>query len=399
MKKFFAILFALTLATSGAWAQFSVEDKNKSLQEKVKIGSVDMKSIATSTSYQSDARDRLERKRIRKQRNYLELSTWLNTDMSMYNEAWLTRRGGDNAFNIKARLYMKHQYVKDRFDVTTQFDGNYGYNRITVEETDEEGNITKKGNWFKNVDNFWLQSQPARTINNKWSYSGLLKLRSQFTKSYNNRLKQIDDNVVTSFLAPGYLDISLGFVYKSPKPKFPIQLTLNPLSSSGTVAWNDLVEELYRKRNATNWFGIDMGKHATFSGGSSINIAFSRNFGKNNWLNYWTNCYVYYGWITNVMNHDKIHDYYAYLREKQAWDAAAPAEGQPDMRGPEPQPKPYHVELHPKVEWKNTVTIKTVKYLTTTLTVNMYYDKAASDKVEIQSQLMLGFSYSINNRK
>lgn len=399
MKKFFAILFALTFATSGAWAQFSVEDKNKSLQEKVKIGSVDMKSITTSTSYQSDARDRLERKRIRKQRNYLELSTWLNTDMSMYNEAWLTRRGGDNAFNIKARLYMKHQYVKDRFDVTTQFDGNYGYNRITVEETDEEGNITKKGNWFKNVDNFWLQSQPARTINNKWSYSGLLKLRSQFTKSYNNRLKQIDDNVVTSFLAPGYLDISLGFVYKSPKPKFPIQLTLNPLSSSGTVAWNDLVEELYRKRNATNWFGIDMGKHAIFSGGSSINIAFSRNFGKNNWLNYWTNCYVYYGWITNVMNHNKIHDYYAYLREKQAWDAAAPAEGQADLRGPAPTAKPYHVELHPKVEWKNTVTIKTVKYLTTTLTVNMYYDKAASDKVEIQSQLMLGFSYSINNRK
>ena len=375
MKKFFAILFALTFATSGAWAQFSVEDKNKSLQEKVKIGSVDMKSITTSTSYQSDARDRLERKRIRKQRNYLELSTWLNTDMSMYNEAWLTRRGGDNAFNIKARLYMKHQYVKDRFDVTTQFDGNYGYNRITVEETDEEGNITKKGNWFKNVDNFWLQSQPARTINNKWSYSGLLKLRSQFTKSYNNRLKQIDDNVVTSFLAPGYLDISLGFVYKSPKPKFPIQLTLNPLSSSGTVAWNDLVEELYRKRNATNWFGIDMGKHAIFSGGSSINIAFSRNFGKNNWLNYWTNCYVYYGWITNVMNHNKIHDYYAYLREKQAWDAAAPAEGQADLRGPAPTAKPYHVELHPKVEWKNTVTIKTVKYLTTTLTVNMYYDK------------------------
>ena len=399
MNKFFAILFVFMFATSSAWAQFSVEEKNKSLHEKVKIGTADMKSIATSTAYQSDARDRLERKRIRKQRNYLELSTWLNTDMSMYNEAWLTRRGGDNAFNIKARLYMKHQYVKDRFDVTTQFDGNYGYNRITVEETDEEGNITKKGNWFKNVDNFWLQSQPARTINNKWSYSGLLKLRSQFTKSYNNRLKQIDDNVVTSFLAPGYLDISLGFVYKSPKPKFPIQLTLNPLSSSGTVAWNDLVEELYRKRNATNWFGIDMGKHATFSGGSSINIAFSRNFGKNNWLNYWTNCYVYYGWITNVMNHNKIHDYYAYLREKQAWDAAAPAEGQADLRGPAPTAKPYHVELHPKVEWKNTVTIKTVKYLTTTLTVNMYYDKAASDKVEIQSQLMLGFSYSINNRK
>lgn len=428
MKKFFTILCFAVFAVSSAWAQFSVEEKNKSLQEKVKIGNANMKSIATSTSYQSDARDRLERQRLRKQRNYLELTTSINADMTMYNEAWLDRRGGDNTFTVSGRIFMKHQYNKDKFNVTTQFEGNYGYNRITIEETDEEGNKTKKGNWFKNVDNFWLQSQPARTMNNKWSYSGLFKLRSQFTKSYNNRLKQIDDNVVTSFLAPGYLDVSLGFVYKSGKPKFPIQLTLNPLSSSGTVAYNDLVEELYRKRKATNWFGIDMGKHATFSGGSSINIAFSRHFGKNNWLQYWTNCYVYYGWITNVMNHNKIHDYYAYLREKRHFDSwvktdnaykdwekrydewlNTPVENRGDEpiapvkpegdKPATPVAKPYHVELHPTVEWKNTFTIKTAKYLTTTIMVNMFYNKAASDKVEIQSQLKLGFSYSINNRK
>ena len=399
MKKFFAILFALTFATSGAWAQFSVEDKNKSLQEKVKIGSVDMKSIATSTSYQSDARDRLERKRIRKQRNYLELVTQLNADMWMYNEAWLNRRGGDNSVNISGRVFAKHIYQQDKFSVTTQFEGNYGYNYIRLEKTNDEGKVTKEGNWFKNIDNLWLQSQPVRSIKNNWSYSGLVKIRSQFSKTYSSRVDQSDATVSTSFMAPGYVDLSLGFQFKSPKPKFPIQITLNPLSSSGTVVWNDEIEAIYRKRNATNWFGIEMGKHATFSGGSNLNIAFSRNFGKNNWLNYWTNCAVYYGWITNVVNHNKIHDYYAYLREKRAWDAAAPAEGQADTRGPAPQAKPYCVELHPTVEWKNTVTIRTAKYLTTTLQVNMYYNKAASDKVEIQSQLKLGFSYSINNRK
>lgn len=390
MKRFFIVFIVSLFIATAAKAQFTVEEKTKSVQEQIQFRS-HMKNIKTGTDYQSEARDRLERKNLRKQRNYFELTTQLNGEMWVYNDAWLDRRGGDNSLTVSARVFLKHIYSKDKFSVTTQFDGNYGYNRIAVEETDEEGNKTKKGNWFKNIDNFWVQSQLARTINPKWSYSGMVKLRSQFTKSYNNRLKQIDDNVVTSFLAPGYIDLSLGFVYKSPKPKFPIQLTLNPLSSSGTVAWNDLVEDLYRKRNANNWFGIDMGKHATFSGGSSINIAFSRNFGKKNWLNYWTNCYVYYGWITNVMKHDKIHDYYAYLRDKRQWEAAGSV-------GPAPVAVPYNVELHPTVEWKNTFTIRTAKYLTTIMQINMFYNKAASDKVEIQSYLKLGFSYTLKNK-
>ena len=394
MRKFLVVLFVVMFSSSGAWAQFSVEDKNKSLQEKVKIGNASMKNIATTTSYQSDARDRLERKRIRKERNFLELTTSLNAEMWVYNDAWLDRRGGDNSINVSGRLFMRHTYSKDKFSVTTQFEGNYGYNHTRIEQTDAEGNKSKKGNWFKNIDNCWLQSQPSRSMKDNWSYSGLVKIRSQFSKSYSSRLDQIDANVLTSFMAPGYIDLSLGFKYVSPNKKFPIQITLDPLASSGTVAWNHLVEENYRKKNASNWFGIEMSKHATFSGGSKINLAFTRKWGKNNWFEYWTNCAVYYGWITNVVNHSKIHDYYAYLNEKRAWDAA-----DPELRGPAPAAKPYHVELHPTVEWRNTITIRTAKYLTTTMQVNMFYNKAASDKVEIQSQLKLGITYTINNRK
>ena len=392
MRKFYVILSVLLFTSTLSWAQFTVEDKNKSLHDNIKFNKMDITKLKTTSDYQSDARDRLERKKIRKQRNYLELTTTLNAEMWVYNDAWLDRRGGDNSINVSGRVFMKHVYTKDKFNVTTQFEGNYGYNHIRIEETDAEGNVSKKGNWFKNNDNFWLQSQPSRSIKNNWSYSGLVKIRSQFSKSYSSRQHQINDNVLTSFMAPGYIDISLGLKYVSPNGKFPIQVTLDPLASSGTVAWNHLVEENYRKKNSASWFGIDMSKHATFSGGSKVNLAFSRNWGKNNWFNYWTNCAVYYGWITNVMNHDKIHDYYAYLNAKREWEAAGSV-------GTAPQSKPYHVELHPTVEWKNTITIRTAKYLTTTFLVNLFYNKAASDKVEIQSQLKLGFSYTINNRK
>ena len=387
------MLLVAVFSTLGAWAQFSVEDNNKSLQEKVVIGNADMKSIATSTFYQSDARDRLERIRIRKEHNYLELTTQLNAEMWMYNNAWLERRGGDNTIAISGRVFMKHIYTKDKFGITTQLEGNYGYNHIRIELEDDAGNPYKKGNWFKNIDNWWFQTQPSRSIKNNWSYSGLLKLRSQFSKSYSSRKDQTKDNVLTSFMAPGYMDISVGVKYVSPNKKFPIQVTLDPLASSGKIAFNDLVEANYRAKNSQNWFGIEMGKHATFSGGSKVNLAFSRKWGKNDWFEYWTNCSVYYGWITNVASHKKIREWYDYQAEKRAWDAAAP-----DLRGPEPEKKPYHVELHPTVEWKNTFTIRTAKYLTTTMQINLFYDKAVSNKAEIQSYLKLGLAYTIKNK-
>lgn len=376
-------------STSSVWAQFSVEDKNMSLQEKVVIGNTSMKNIETSTSYQSEARDRLERKRIRKEHNYLELTTQLNAEMWMYNNAWLERRGGDNTIAISGRVFVKHTYTKDKFGVTTQLEGNYGYNHMRIEE--EDG--SKKGSWFKNIDNWWLQSQPSRAIKNNWSYSGLVKIRSQFSKSYSSRKDQTSENVLTSFMAPGYIDISVGVKYVSPNKKFPIQVTLDPLASSGTVAWDDLVEANYRAKNAQNWFGIEMGKHATFSGGSKINLAFTRKWGKNDWFEYWTNCAVYYGWITNVANHNKIREYYDYLDQQRAWEATAP-----ELRGDAPVAKPYHVELHPTVEWKNTITIRTAKYLTTTMQINLFYNKAVSNKVEIQSYLKLGLAYTIKNK-
>jgi hypothetical protein len=379
------MLLVAVFSTSGAWAQFSVEDNNKSLQEKVIIGNADMKSIATSTFYQSDARDRLERKNIRKEHNYLELTTQLNAEMWMYNNAWLERRGGDNTIAISGRVFVKHIYTKDKFGITTQLEGNYGYNHIRIELEDDAGNTYKKGNWFKNIDNWWFQTQPSRSIKNNWSYSGLLKLRSQFSKSYSSRKDQTKDNVLTSFMAPGYIDISVGVKYVSPNKKFPIQVTLDPLASSGKIAFNDLVEANYRAKNSQNWFGIEMGKHATFSGGSKVNLAFSRKWGKNDWFEYWTNCSVYYGWITNVASHKKIREWYDY-------QAAVRAGNQPDNK------PPYHVELHPTVEWKNTFTIRTAKYLTTTMQINLFYDKAVSNKAEIQSYLKLGLAYTIKNK-
>ena len=388
MKRFFSIFIALiALSITPSWAQFTVEDQTKTKEEDVKFKK-DFKNIdVQAADFYSDAKAKLERQRIRKERNTLEITVSLQGTMASYNNAWLDTRGGDNSIAVTGDFFLKHTYAKNKFRLFTQAQAKYGYNRIRVEN--EEG--TKEGIWFKNLDQFWIQTEPSRTINNAWSYAGRVKITSQFSKTYGSRTAQTDDNVKTSFMAPGYINLSLGFKYTSQNKKFPIRISLNPLASDGTVAYNDLVEKIYRDKKATNWFGIDMGKHATFSGGSDINIGFDRTWGKNGWFRYWTDCTVYYGWITNVINGTKIRNYYDYLNAQRQWEEGGQV-------GEAPTKVARVVELHPTVDWKNRFTIKASKFVTTTIEVNLYYNKAQSDEVLIQSNLKVGLTYTFKNK-
>ena len=388
MKRFLSIFIAaVILSATPAWAQFTVEDKTKTKQEDVKFEK-DFKNIdVQAADFYSDAKAKLERQRIRKERNTLEITISLQGSMASYNNAWLDTRGGDNSIAITGDFFLKHTYAKDKFRLFTQAQAKYGYNRIRVEDADGG----KDGVWFKNLDQFWIQTEPSRTINKSWSYNGRVKITSQFSKTYASRTAQTEENVKTSFMAPGYVNVSLGFKFASQNKKFPIKISLNPLASDGTVAYNDLVEKIYRDKKATNWFGIDMGKHATFSGGSDVNLQFDRSWGKNGWIRYWTDCTVYYGWITNVINGTKIRDYYDYLTAHRIWEENGKI-------GTEPAAVGRVVELHPTVDWKNRITLKASKFITTTIEINLYYNKAQSNAVLLQSNLKVGLSYTFKNK-
>ena len=385
MRKVILLMLAMMFCTSAAWAQFSLDEKHKSLQEQIKFSGSNMKNIKTSTDYDSEARDRLERKRLRKQRNTLSIGYNLQGSMWAANQAW----GGDNTFSVLAWINLNHRYAKDLFSVTNSGEVRMGYNSIRVDVQEEE-EIVRKGVWFKNVDQFWFQTQPARKINDRWAYSATGRISSQLTRSYQSRTAQEDVNLTSSFLAPASVSISLGFTYNTGKPKFPVTISLNALSTSGTLVYSDDLRELYESRGATNYFGVDIDKHATFSGGSQININFNRTWGKTGWFNYRTEIISYYGWITNVMNHAKIRRYYDYMADKRRFE-----EGKIDVA---PIAQPRHIELHPTVGWKNWINIKIAKYVTSSFYYELQYDKARSDKVRMQSTLTFGFSYTFKNK-
>jgi hypothetical protein len=308
--------------------------------------------------------------------------------MASYNSAW----GGDNSTAVQATATFKHVYSKDKFSITTQGDGRMGYNMVRVEVPVEGADEpTLKGIWYKNIDQFWLQTTPGRRMNDHWSYTASARIDSRFSNVYKSRTAQEKTDVTKGFLAPADVSFSLGFTYGSGSKKWPITLSLNALSTSGTVVYNDDLKKLYEDKKATTYFGVDIDKHAQFSGGSQVNINFNRNWGKNNWFNYRTEIIAYYGWITNVMNHSKIRDYYNYRAAVREWEAGGKV-------GNAPAGVPRHVELHPTVGWKNWINIRFAKYFSSSFYYEMQYNKAQNDKVRMNSTLTFGFAYTFKNK-
>ncbi|MBQ3149447.1 MAG: DUF3078 domain-containing protein [Alistipes sp.] len=392
MRKFLGLfLVAMTLSIYDACAQFTVESENKEAKQKVEFKPIQIKNnMNVETDYYSEAREKAERKRIRQERNAFSLSMSLQGTMASYNDAW----GGDNSTAVQATIGFNHTYAKDKFNINTQGEARMGYNRVRVDVKDEEsGEVTRKGIWFKNVDQFWLQTRPGRKINDHWSYTATGRIESQLAKVYKSRTAQEDTDVTKAFLAPADVSLSLGFTYKSNSKKWPITLTLDALSTNGTLVYNDDLKKIYEDKNATSYFGVDIDKHATFSGGSQIQFDLnSRKWGKKGWLSYRTQVIAYYGWITNVMNNSKINDYERYLDELEAWEAAG------SNKDTKPASVPRHVRLHPTVGWKNWINLKLSNYISTSFYHELQYNKAQNTAVRMYSTLTIGLSYTFNSK-
>ena len=239
MKRLFAIFAILAaLSVSDAYAQFTVEDQTKTTSTGNVTLQNPLQDMDISTEFSSAARAKMERLRLRKERNYVELSLSLQGSMTSYNDAWLaSSKGGSNTMSILGTFGLKHTYTFQRFSNNTQVNARYGYNRQNYKTEAEDS----KGIWFKNIDEFWAQVQPKLALNDRWSYTALAKFRSQFSNSYKSATEQEDEHLKSGFMAPGYLDFSLGMDFASKNAKFPIKISFFPLSGNAVIAKNSQV--------------------------------------------------------------------------------------------------------------------------------------------------------------
>ena len=378
MKHFFPIflLAASLVASVPASAQISIDEVNAE-QQSVTFQDK-LKSTPVDVDYFNLARYKAERAAIRKERNYLEFGGGLQGSLTSYNDPWISVSGGDNSIALVATFNLKHIFTKDLFTIETKVNAKLGYNRIKVTVDDSE-----KGIWFKNQDEFEISTAPSFKMTKNWSYGVIAKFRSQFVNGYKSRTEQEEKDLKSKFMTPAYLDISLGITYKSPKEKFPITVNMSPLALNATFAESDLI----RKDNGFAYGIEDPDKTSKYEGGSSVQIDFDRTFGKTGYLRYRTMLYGFYGWISDIGQKNKISDYSKYLAAFEEWNA-----GDKDIKN-----KP-RLPIHPIVRWTNTIDIKATKFITTTLSFELYYNRAQNVDVQTKTLLSVGLTYTFKNK-
>ena len=257
---------------------------------------------------------------------------------------------------------------------------------------DEAGNqlMDREGIWFKNQDEFSIQISPSWKMSKNWSYGATLKFRSQIAKGYVSRTEQERKDLKSSFMTPGYLDLSVGLKYACPSKKFPIKVDLSPLALSAVYANNSWIrreqydEDGNRIKKAFNYGIEDPDKSAKYEGGSSIQLDFDRTFGKNEYLRYRTTLFSFWGWITNLGLDNKVKRWDAYKEALEAWDGNI-------------KTKP-RLPIHPTVRWENTIDIKATKFLTTSISFQLYYNRAQNTSIQTKTLLSVGLSYTFKNK-
>ncbi|MDE5707986.1 MAG: DUF3078 domain-containing protein [Alistipes sp.] len=387
--KLHSLLFLLPAlaATLPAAAQFSIDEVD-ARQGDVRFRDP-IKSTPVDVDYFNRARYRAERAAIRKERNTLELGGGLRGALTSYNDSWVAVSGGDNSIAIASNLFLNHTYTKHLFTLETKFVANFGYNRMKVETENEDGTTSSDGVWFKNQDEFDISVAPSFKMSKNWSYGAIVKFRSQFANGYVSRTQQRETERKSTFMAPGYFDASLGITYKCPKPKFPIVVNISPIALSAVFVESGLIREnVWDKKPGWQTYGLSgPDKTSKYEGGSSIQIDFDRTFGKSEFLRYRTMFYSFYGWITDIGQNNKIRKYGDYVHAMDVWTAG-------DQNVSE---KPQ-LAIHPTVRWTNTIDIKATKYLSTTLSFELYYNRAQNVDVQTKTLLSVGLSYTFKNK-
>lgn len=194
-----------------------------------------------------------ERRRLRYERNTIVFSSSLEGSIQGF-ENWTSSGGGENNFTAVARVDFSHTYKKDKYNFFYKFKANYGMNYI-------------EKIFFKNTDDFELGGNMGWAINEKWSYSANVGLKSQFGPKHKSRT---DETLVSAFMAPGEFNVGVGFSYA--KPGGPLRINISPVNGKMVTILN---AELRDKGS----FG-ETGKRTNNSIGIRVEAFFNKPFGK-----------------------------------------------------------------------------------------------------------------------
>lgn len=178
----------------------------------------------------------------------------LNVNLGQGSQRNWAAGGDDFSFSLASYLGLHAFYKKDKYSWDNTLDLNYGMINTTSLGT------------RKNDDRIDLLSKVGYAITPKLNVAALFNFRSQFSKGYNYKSDGTKE-LLSNFLSPGYVLISLGLDYK---PVKGLSIFVSPITSRWTIVNNDSL-------SAKGVYGVTPGKKVKNEIGAFASINYLTN--------------------------------------------------------------------------------------------------------------------------
>jgi len=262
---------------------------------------------------------------------------WLFDGMTSFNfsQVSLTNwaQGGESSYAINGLVAFNYNYTGERSSWANTLDVGYGVQKIGQEE------------FKKTDDHLELLSKYGRKAAGNWLITGMLNFKTQFTEGYQQT--ETGKVVISDFLSPGYMLLSLGMEYKKDDSFF---IVLSPVTGKITMVLNDSLS------NAGS-FGVEPGKGMRSEFGGLVKIGLKKDIMEN--VNFTSTLDLFSNYLNRPQNID--------------------------------------------VSWKALINMKINEYLSANISTHLVYDDdidwidpegvSQGPKVQFKELLGIGFSY------
>jgi len=175
------------------------------------------------------------------------------TQVSLTNWA----AGGENSYAANGLLNLSLNYSKDKNDWLNTLNLGYGLQK------QQDQDIRKTD------DQLDFLSKYGRKVSTSFFISAMLNFKTQFTDGM--KYDKDTSYVISKFMAPAYLQASLGMEYK---PNDNFYAVLAPLACKVTMVMDDTL-------SSKGSFGVDPGKNTRFEFGAAVNMGYKKEVLKN----------------------------------------------------------------------------------------------------------------------
>lgn len=211
----------------------------------------------------------------------------LKVDQKYYNN-WAAT--GNSQIDLTASFFGNYKYTHSKFIWDNVADLAYGYNWQDLDGDTNMRGIKALESRRKSIDKIDLTSTFSMRMKNSWNVNASLNFKSQFGQGYNytgTGLSQVAD-MVSDFMAPGYLTTAIGFEHKEDN----WNVSLSFLTGKTTFVYNDeLIQKGFNYGVLQDETDDDF-EHVYFGLGSYIKFFYKKDIAKN--LNLYTRLELFY---------------------------------------------------------------------------------------------------------